>query len=69
VTSVIIGARSLEQFQANMTAADWDLPADVWNALEERTRPEEEYMTWYNKFNYSRFFEASEFHDPSVELL
>ena len=69
VTSVIIGARNLEQFQANMTAADWDLPADAWNALEERTRPEEEYMTWYNKFNYSRFFEASEFHDPSVELL
>ncbi len=69
VTSVIIGARNLEQFQANMTAADWDLPADAWNALEERTRPEEEYMTWYNKFNYSRFFETSEFHDPSVELL
>lgn len=69
VTSVIIGARNLEQLEANLVPADWDIPEDAWNALEERTRPEEEYMSWYNKFNYKRFFEAAEFHDPDVELL
>ena len=69
VTSVIIGARNLEQLEANLVPADWDIPEDAWNALEERTRPDEEYMSWYNKFNYKRFFEAAEFHDPDVELL
>jgi len=69
VTSVIIGVRTLEQFEKNMEPADWDLPEDVWDELEERTRPEEEYMTWYNKFNYDRFFKASEFHDVDVDLI
>jgi len=52
-----------------MEPADWDLPEDVWTELEERTRPEEEYMTWYNKFNYDRFSKASEFHNRDVELI
>jgi len=60
VTSVIIGARNVDQFEKNMAPADWDLPLEVWNELEERTRPEEEYMTWYGKFNNARFFNASE---------
>ena len=69
VTSVIIGARTVDQFETNMEPADWDLPQDVWQELEKRTRPEEEYLTWYNKFNYERFFNASEFHDKEVELI
>jgi hypothetical protein len=44
-----------------MEPADWDLPEEVWNDLEKRTRPEEEYMTWYNKFNTDRFVKVSEF--------
>jgi len=69
VTSVIIGARNVDQFEKNMEPADWDPPIEVWDELEERTRPEEEYMTWYNKFNNARFFNASEFHDVEVELI
>jgi aryl-alcohol dehydrogenase-like predicted oxidoreductase len=63
VTSVIIGARNVEQFEENMAPADRDLPQDVWDELEERTRPEEEYMTWYARLNRNRFFNASEFHE------
>jgi len=68
VTSVIIGAKTVAQLEENITPADWDLPQDVWDELEERTRPEEEYMTWYSKFNYNTFFKAGEFHEADVEL-
>jgi hypothetical protein len=44
------------------------MPEDVWNALEEKTRPEEEYLSWFNKKNYERFFSAAEFHDGRSEL-
>jgi aryl-alcohol dehydrogenase-like predicted oxidoreductase len=69
VTSVIIGVKNIDQLEKNMETAEWDLPSEVWEELEKRTRPEEEYMTWYNKFNYERFFNASEFHDVKVELI
>jgi aryl-alcohol dehydrogenase-like predicted oxidoreductase len=69
VTSVIIGVKNLDQLNTNLEPSDWDLPQDVWGELEKRTRPEEEYMTWYNKFNYNRFFNASEYHDKYVELI
>ena len=68
VTSVIIGVKNLEQLESNMVPADTDLPADLWHTLEEQTRPTEEYMTWYNKLNYKRFFEAAEYYDQDVEL-
>jgi diketogulonate reductase-like aldo/keto reductase len=69
VTSVIIGARNLAQIELNMEMGDWEMLEDVWNRLEEKTRPEEEYLTWFNKRNYERFFSASEFHDEATELL
>jgi aryl-alcohol dehydrogenase (NADP+) len=69
VTSVIIGAKNVDQLKENMAPADWDLPQEVWDELEERTRPSEEYLTWYNKFNYDRFFAASEFHKTEAELI
>ncbi|MGA9477093.1 MAG: aldo/keto reductase [Desulfobacterales bacterium] len=69
VTSVIIGVKNLDQLAKNMEPAEWDMPKKVWEELEKRTRPEEEYMTWYNKFNYERFFNASEFHDVKAELI
>ena len=68
VTSVIIGARNLAQLESNLEMGNWDMPEAVWNALEEKTRPEEEYLTWFNKKNYERFFSASEFHDETTEL-
>ena len=67
VTSVIIGVRNLDQLEKNMAPADWDPPKEVWDALEKRTRPEEEYMTWYAKFNNDRFISASEFLDAEAE--
>ena len=68
VTSVIIGARNQKQLAANMESGDWDIPEDVWQTLEERTRPEEEYLTWFNRQNYKRIFAAAEFHDERLEL-
>jgi aryl-alcohol dehydrogenase-like predicted oxidoreductase len=68
VTSVIMGVKSQEQLEANMEMGDWDMPDDVWDILEENTRPEEEYLSWFNKRNYDRFFSAAEFHDESTEL-
>jgi aryl-alcohol dehydrogenase-like predicted oxidoreductase len=69
VTSVIIGVKNVEQLERNMEPADWDLPKEIWAELEDRSRPEEEYITWYNKLNYARFFSKSEFHDVNVELI
>lgn len=68
VTSVIIGVKNQEQLEANMEVGDWDMPEDVWNTLEEQTKPEEEYLTWFNKKNYDRFFSAAEFQDETTEL-
>ncbi len=69
VTSVVIGVKNQEQLELNLELSDWDMPEDVWNALEEKTRPEEEYLSWFNKKNYERFFSAAEFHDETTELL
>jgi aryl-alcohol dehydrogenase-like predicted oxidoreductase len=68
VASVIIGAKSQEQLERNMEMGDWDIPEDLWNELEGKTRPEEEYLTWFNRRNYERFFSAAEFHDEKSEL-
>ena len=69
VASVIIGVRDLGQLEANMETGDWDMPDDIWNTLEEQTRPEEEYLTWFNRQNYNRQFSAGEFHDQAAALV
>ena len=68
VASVIIGVKSAEQLAANMELGDWDMPDDIFQTLEEKTRPEEDYLTFFNKLNYKRLYSAAEFHDRSVEL-
>lgn len=65
VTSVIIGARTRDQVEANLKSGDWDIPEDVWHTLEESTRPEEEYLTWFQRFNDKMFYSRAEFCDPS----
>jgi hypothetical protein len=40
----------------------------VWNTLDKETRPEEEYLTWFNKRNYERIFTTAEYHDEMKEL-
>jgi aryl-alcohol dehydrogenase-like predicted oxidoreductase len=68
VTSVIVGVKSSEQLDANIEAGDWDIPDDVWQTLEEKTRPAEDYLTFFNRINYDRLFSAAEFHDETAEL-
>jgi len=68
IASVIIGVENQEQLELNLELGDWDMPEDIWNALEEKTRPEEEYLSWFNKKNYERFFSAAEFYDETTEL-
>jgi aryl-alcohol dehydrogenase-like predicted oxidoreductase len=68
VTSVIIGVKDTAQLADNLALGDWELPPDVWGALEKATRPEEEYLTWFNKANFARSFGAAEHHDASREL-
>ena len=68
VASVIIGVKNVDQLTANLELGDWDMPDDVWNIIEEKTRPEEEYLTWFNRQNYNRMFSAAEFHDETKEL-
>ena len=68
VSSVIIGARTVEQLEANMEVGEWDIPAEVWEKIETETRPEQEYLNWFNKMNYARHFSAAEFHNPATEL-
>ena len=63
VSAVVIGVRTLDQLNANLAAGDHDLPADVWALLEERTRPEDDYLAWFNRNNYDRLFGRAEFAD------
>jgi diketogulonate reductase-like aldo/keto reductase len=66
---VIVGVRTPEQVIDNMQAADWDLDEALWRQLKERTRPEEDYLTFFNRQNYERIFSAAEFHDEQLDLL
>ena len=68
VSSVTIGVRTVGQLSLGLEIGDWDMPQDVWNTLEERTRPPDEYTGWFAKANYKRFFGAAEFHDERAEL-
>jgi len=68
VASVIIGVKTAAQLAANMELGDWDVPDDIWQTLDEKTRPEEDYLTFFNRLNYKRHFAAAEFYDGAVEL-
>ena len=68
VTSVIVGVRNVNQLRENLEWGEWDMPDDIWQALEEKTRPEQDYLTYFNKLNYNRHFTAAEFHDERAEL-
>jgi hypothetical protein len=67
-SSVIIRAKNQAQVEADMELGDWDTPDEVWATLEEHTRPEEEYTTWFSKHNYNRCFSVTEFHDETAAL-
>jgi aryl-alcohol dehydrogenase-like predicted oxidoreductase len=69
VSSVILGVRTIDQLNANLEVADWDMPPDVWKALEARTRPTDDYLSWFGRKNYERFFAAAEFAGERAERL
>jgi aryl-alcohol dehydrogenase-like predicted oxidoreductase len=61
VSSVVIGARTVGQLKENMEPGSWDAPREVWEALEAKTRPTADYLGWFARLNYERFFNAAEF--------
>ena len=69
VSSVIIGVRTAEQVEDNMEMGEWDMPEEIWQQLEEQTKPEDDYLTWFNRQNYDRIFAAAEFADKAKRLL
>jgi aryl-alcohol dehydrogenase-like predicted oxidoreductase len=46
VTSVLIGARNLEQLQANLAALDLEVQADTLAELDDASRPAPMYPGW-----------------------
>jgi aryl-alcohol dehydrogenase-like predicted oxidoreductase len=68
VASVIVGVRELGQLEANLEIGDWEMPEELWNELEEQTRPEEEYLTFFNRQSYQRQFSAGDFYDEAKQL-
>ena len=69
VSAVVLGINTRVQMVENLAAADWDMPREDWEAIEAATRPAEDNLTWFNRQNYQRFFDAAEFHDGHVDLL
>lgn len=68
VSSVVIGARSAAQLAENLEAGERDLPAEVWSRLEERTRPQGDYLAWFVKQNFERFFKSTDWTAPAPGL-
>jgi hypothetical protein len=65
---VVVGVKSTGQLKENLDVGDWDAPDEIWRSLEQRTRPVEEYLTWFNRMNYEKLFAAAEHHDERAEL-
>jgi aryl-alcohol dehydrogenase-like predicted oxidoreductase len=68
VSAVVVGVKSADQLKENLEVGDWDVPDELWRGLEERTRPSEEYLTWFNRMNYEKLFTAAEHHDERADL-
>jgi aryl-alcohol dehydrogenase-like predicted oxidoreductase len=47
VTAPIIGARTLDQLEANLSALDWDLDGEQLGRLDKASAPEVPYPYWY----------------------
>jgi aryl-alcohol dehydrogenase-like predicted oxidoreductase len=68
VTSVVVGAKSVAQLEEILPVGDWDVPEDAWKALEEKTRPADDYLNWFAKGLLNRFYSAAEFHYERRDL-
>ena len=69
VSAAVIGVSTRGQMRENLEVADWSMPQEDWDAIETATRPAEDNLTWFNRQNYQRVFDAAEFHDERVDLL
>jgi aryl-alcohol dehydrogenase-like predicted oxidoreductase len=69
VSAVVLGINTPEQLKVDLQAADWDMPREDWEAVEQATRPVEDNLTWFNRQNYQRVLDAGEFHDERADLL
>ncbi|HTU01711.1 MAG TPA: aldo/keto reductase [Candidatus Sulfotelmatobacter sp.] len=69
VSAVVLGISSPAQMRENLEAADWNMPPEDWKAIEAATRPAEDNLTWFNRQNYQRVFDAADFHDERLDLL
>jgi aryl-alcohol dehydrogenase-like predicted oxidoreductase len=69
VSAVVLGVSTCAQMVEDLAAADWDMPREDWEAIEAATKPAEDNLTWFNRQNYQRVFDAAEFHDEDLDLL
>ena len=61
VTSVIVGARNLDQLEDNLGAASWELDEDELRRLDEASEPPQIYPYWHQrKFAADRIPEFAE---------
>jgi aryl-alcohol dehydrogenase-like predicted oxidoreductase len=50
MTAVIIGARTLDHLQMNLSAGGWDFPPDLWKKLDEASAIPLEYPQDFHAF-------------------
>ena len=61
VSSVIVGARRVEQIRENLAAGDWDLPAEAWERLTEAMPLKQGYPKDWMDFTFPGTFGRAEF--------
>jgi 1-deoxyxylulose-5-phosphate synthase len=55
ITAVVVGVSKPEQLEKNIEAACWDMPDDIWAALEEPTRPDTDFLNQFRQFVAKQF--------------
>jgi aryl-alcohol dehydrogenase-like predicted oxidoreductase len=61
VTSVIIGARKIEQVRDNLVAGDWDMPEELWERLNKVAQFDHGYPRSWMNVVYPNTFGEEEF--------
>ncbi len=58
VASIIVGARSVEQLESNLKAAEQEIPEDIRAELTARTQPDFGYLSQFAAHSYNSVFNA-----------
>jgi 1-deoxyxylulose-5-phosphate synthase len=69
VSSVIVGARRVEQIRENLAAGDWDLPDEAWKRLTEAMPLKQGYPKDWMDFTFPGTFGRAEFTPRHTERL